>query len=136
MGTRTFIRSRQAWYSQPGLGNDDLAKHEEFQMAESGIDGEIFVRYHSIGEPNDIARLEAFEDSLALLPRFADVFAAMAEAAATDSLRPDRMHEILTAAGVEDRTERRIPADLLRLRAAEDVAVDAATARRSAMKPS
>ncbi len=106
MTHRTFIRSAQAWYARPGCGNDDLARNEEFALSAEGMDGEVFIRFHDL-QNSQALRLEVFDDSLRLMPVFADVFAAMAN----KDLSPDQLHRLLLDLGLSDETKRtRAPA--------------------------
>lgn len=110
MPNRQFIRSRKAWYDPFKQG---VPEPEEFMLSfffeddsqfEEGLGGEIALRYHPAVSG---WRLEAFDDSLKLVPHFADVLAALgAEGAKYDG---DGLEQLLVASGVLDKTARTAP---------------------------
>jgi hypothetical protein len=108
LAQRSFVRTRQAWYAQPVLTGTTLNEEEILCRIEAEADtGEIAIRWGVDQKPslvvNDTAWrwLSAFQDVVKVLERAAFPISA------------DDLCRQMVTLGVEDRTERVVPAAVL-----------------------
>jgi hypothetical protein len=106
---RAFNWFTKAWYGKSqDLNEISFGMYYDGETTDEMDTGEMFIRWHDIGDKKMVPRLEAFDDGWFLLHEFSDVLEKLAEVN-DQNISQEQFVEILLSCGFKDITAYKNP---------------------------